>query len=86
MDKGIARLVGIADEAMVAKSYNVTSGMAEKVGARAPRLRKEADRREQERRAAGQDALADLRQAGRGVGLAWTRARGGMDKRFPGDE
>ena len=43
-DKGIAWMVGIADEPLVAKSFNVTTGMAEKVCGRARKLREEADR------------------------------------------
>ena len=88
-DKGIAWMVGIADEPMVAKSFNITAGMAAKVGARARKLREEADRLtgmaaglvvdERERRAAGHDLLADLRQAmaDQGVGWAWTQHAAG---------
>ena len=88
-DKGIAWLVGVAEEPMVAKSFNVTSGMAEKVGARARKLREEADRltgvaaglvvAQQEARAAGHDLLADLRRVmdDQGVAWAWTQHAAG---------
>ena len=92
-EKGIAWLVGIADEPMAAKSYNVTSGMAEKIRARVRKLREEADRLtgmaaglvvdEQERSASGHDLLANLRQAmddqgvGSGVDRAGRRMAGG---------
>jgi S-DNA-T family DNA segregation ATPase FtsK/SpoIIIE len=43
-DKGVAWVVGVEDEPFVAKSYNVTSGMAERIGQRARRLREDAGR------------------------------------------
>ncbi len=43
-DKGIAWLVGIGDEPVVAKSYNITTGMAARIGERARKLREEAGR------------------------------------------
>lgn len=84
-DKGVAWLVGIGDEPVVAKSYNITSGMAEKVGERARRLREEHDRltgaaaglvvAAREERAAGHDLLADIRRVmgEQGAGWMWTQ-------------
>jgi S-DNA-T family DNA segregation ATPase FtsK/SpoIIIE len=43
-DKGIAWLVGVDEEPIVAKSYNITSGMAERIGQRARQLREQAGR------------------------------------------
>jgi S-DNA-T family DNA segregation ATPase FtsK/SpoIIIE len=43
-DKGVAWLVGVEDEPFVAKSYNITSGMAERIGQRARKLREQAGR------------------------------------------
>lgn len=83
-DKGVAWLVGIGDEPVVAKSYNITSGMAERVGERARQLREQHDRltgaaaglivAAREERAAGHDLLADIRalMADHGVGWWWT--------------
>src|SRR5689334_7219701 len=88
-DEGIAWMVGIGDEPLVAKSFNITAGMAEKVGARARKLREEAARltgmaaglvvEQQEARAAGHDLLADLRRVmdDQGVGWAWTAQAAG---------
>jgi DNA segregation ATPase FtsK/SpoIIIE, S-DNA-T family len=84
-DKGVAWLVGIGDEPVVAKSYNITAGMAEKIGERARRLREEHDRltgaaaglvvAAREERAAGHDLLADIRRmmAEQGAGWMWTQ-------------
>lgn len=84
-DKGVAWLVGVEDEPVVAKSYNITTGMAAKVGERARALREQHDRltgaaaglvvSEREQRAAGHDLLADLRRlmSERGVGWFWTQ-------------
>src|SRR6478752_1142337 len=43
-DKGIAWLVGVEEEPLVSKSYNITSGMAARIGERARKLREEAGR------------------------------------------
>lgn len=83
-DKGVAWLVGVEDEPIVVKSYNITTGMAEKIGQRARDLREQHDRltgaaaglvlSEREQRAAGHDLLADVRSimGNRGVGWIWT--------------
>ena len=88
-DKGIAWLVGVAEEPMVAKSFNVTSGMAEKVGrgpassARKPTgspvWRPAWSSPSRRRRAAGHDLLADLRRVmdDQGVAWAWTQHAAG---------
>lgn len=88
-DKGIAWLVGVEEEPIVAKSFNITTGMAERVCQRARRLREDAGRlsghaidqvvEAAEHQAEGFDLLADIRQvmSDQGVGWMWNASAAG---------
>lgn len=96
-DKGVAWLVGVEDEPLVSKSYNITTGMAERVCARARKLREEAGRltgyaadqdvEKAEHQADGYDLLADLQQVMGDQGRGWlwnAEAAGALGTLRPG--
>jgi hypothetical protein len=76
-DKGIAWLVGVDEEPIVAKSYNITTGMAARIGERARKLREQAGRLSghaigvQADRAPAYDLLADVRRVMAETGQDW---------------
>ncbi|MFR9807080.1 cell division protein FtsK [Pseudonocardia sp. RS010] len=88
-DKGIAWLVGVEDEPIVAKSYNLDATQAKRIGERARKLREEAGRltghaidqdvARAEDRAAKVDLLDDIRQvmSDQGVGWMWNASAAG---------
>jgi S-DNA-T family DNA segregation ATPase FtsK/SpoIIIE len=76
-DKGIAWLVGVEDEPIVAKSFNITTGMAERVCERARKLREQAGRLTGHAIGAavelskGPDLLLDVRKVLANLGTDW---------------
>ncbi|AEA23110.1 cell division protein FtsK/SpoIIIE [Pseudonocardia dioxanivorans CB1190] len=75
-DKGIAWLVGVEDEPLVAKSFNITTGMAERVCERARKLREQAGRLTGHAIGAtvegkGADLLTDVRKVLAELGQDW---------------
>lgn len=76
-DKGIAWLVGVDEEPVVAKSYNLTTPVAARIGERARRLREQAGRLSghaigvQAEKAPSYDLLADVRRVMADTGQDW---------------